>query len=181
MTHIVRNTLLPAMLTLSCMFLYSNTRAQTQTEIGFLDSYNSPTLLLANVTLCNAFETDCDMDSASDYHSATFTVAGIEYRDSDWYLVGYGSNSTYSYINRYRLLALSGGAFFLSKAKGPGPTCSGSCAACHMTGNDCACTDPMGGTCKISNPGPTSPSNGYLDSYGGGWDVNGPGHIGNLY
>lgn len=130
--------------------------AQTQTVVAAVNEVGVPILQVSEVTLRTAFEDDCDADTASNFHGATFSAVQVVNRSGVYYLVGFGSNPNYPVIERAVQMTNTGGNLTLTVTSGTlaRGTCAG-CTGCSASGGGCTgCADPQDpGSCEYKTGG----------------------------
>ena len=147
-------------------------KAQTQTVVAHLNLNGSTTLLVSMDTLEAAYADDCNNDSTTDFHDATFDTVYVLYTSGGSYaLIGNGSNATHSGISRGFTLTLNLNNDLTVALTGgeSGGTCSG-CDQC----ND----DGMGGCNNLCGGGPNTDK---TCTHSKPVNPRGAGYIGNFY
>lgn len=139
------------------MISVGNARAQ-QTHVAHISVGGSISFLVSQSTLLQAFADDCNADSLSDYHGASFTSVGIYPFYGTYFLIANGSSSTLGSIERsVRMVTRSNGDMDLYLTGNGGlerGTCSGSCTSCTKIASGCSCSDPdPQGSCAYKTGG----------------------------
>jgi hypothetical protein len=166
------------------MFFATTNFAQTHTPIGHVGLGGGATLSLSTGALDTAFAQDCNYDSASNFHGASFTAMSLTEVGGNWFIEAVGTVDTLTITRGIILTELGNGDLVCEADDGGGGTCekNGCTSGCEMVGSTCNCGvgEDGGSSCTYKGGGILN-EEGYLVPWGGARASFGPGHIGNLY